>query len=360
MLTGNIGARGAGVCEVGGYFPTRYEALERADLAPAGTREFSILDIPDRILDRKLDPPVDAVFIYNHNPVAVHPRQRLMQQALAREDLFVVGCDITMTDSMAYADIILPAASHLEYADIYKSYGHQFLQRSEPVIPPLGEAQPNTEIFRRLAARFGFDDDIFQHSDADLINAAVDSSHPALAGRAAMDIATDEAVDMTGGGAPTLLRGTSAHTPSGKIELFCAALEQESGQGLPHFQPLPKQGRLVLVSPSSEQRTNSTFGGIAGQCDDLQVELCPEDAASAGLCAGDSVRLFNQQGEVILPLKISARIRRGTAYVPKGSWLRSSETGQTINALIPGHKADLAGGACYNDTQVDIESARSS
>jgi anaerobic selenocysteine-containing dehydrogenase len=356
VLTGNIGSRGAGIYNVGSYFPTRHDALERDDLAPAGSREFSILDIPERILDTALDPPIATVFIYNHNPVAVHPRQRLMQKALAREDLFVVGCDVSMTDSMAYADIILPAASHLEYADLYKSYGHQYLQRSEPVIPPLGEALPNTEIFRRLARRFGFDDECFRHTDAELINAAVDSSHPALAGRAAMDIALDEAVDMTCG-APTLLRGERAATPSGKIELFSKALEESSGQGLPQYQALPRQGRLVLVSPSSEQRTNSTFGGIAGQGDDLQIELCPRDAAEAGLTDGQAVRVFNEQGEVILPLRISPRIRSGTAYVPKGSWLRNSGNGQTINALIPGHKADLAGGACYNDTQVDIEAA---
>ena len=122
----------------------------------------------------------------------------------------------------------------------------------------------------------------------------------------------------------------------------------------PRYQAMESTRQLILVSPSSEHRTNSTFGGIDGQSDDLQVELCAEDAGRAGLVDGQSVRLFNDQGEVLLPLRISDRIRPGTAYVPKGAWLRHSANDQTINALIPGHKADLAGGACYNDTRVDV------
>jgi anaerobic selenocysteine-containing dehydrogenase len=354
VLTGNIGPRGAGICDVSGYFPLRREALEREELAVAERREFSILDLPERILDTTLSPPVQALFIYNHNPVAVHPRQSLMRQALTRDDLFVVGSDVSMTDSMALADIVLPACTHLEYADVYKAYGHHYLQRSEPVIAPVGEALPNTEIFRRLAARFGFADPAFRDDDLTLIDAAVDPAHPALKGRSASDLQPGEAVDMTAG-AVTLLRGEMPDTPSGRIELYSRALEEACGQGLPRFLPIPGEGRLVLVSPSSEHRTNSTFGGIEGQDTDLVAELNPVDAD--GLVDGQPVRLFNRQGEVVLPVKLSDRPRPGTVYVPKGAWLRGSETGQTINALIPGHKADLAGGACYNDTRVDLEPA---
>ena len=73
-----------------------------------------------------------------------------MKRALAREDVFLVGIEIAMTESMQHCDIGLPAATHFECIDLYAAYGHHLLQRAEPAIPPIGEALPNTEIFRRL------------------------------------------------------------------------------------------------------------------------------------------------------------------------------------------------------------------
>src|SRR4029453_1575634 len=103
--------------------------------------------------DPTLAPPIKALFIYNHNPLVVHPDQNRLRRGLARDDLFVVGSDVVMTDSLAYADVVLPACSHFEHPDLFAAYGTHWLQRADPVIPPQGEALPNTEIFRRLAAR---------------------------------------------------------------------------------------------------------------------------------------------------------------------------------------------------------------
>ncbi len=354
VLTGNIGPPGAGVCDVSGFFPIQHEALERSDLAPPGLRKFSVLDLPEHILDPGSATPIKSVFIFNHNPVAVHPRARRMQEALLREDLFVVGSEVSMTDSMAYADIILPASTHLEYSDIYKAYGHQYLQRTEAVIPPVGESVANTELFRRLARRFGFDEACFSDSDEQLIEQAVSSDTPALGGRSALAVKIMEAVDMTVENSESVLRGAKLDTPSGKIELYSTALHEECGEGLPRFRPLPSSHRFIVVSPASENRTNSTFGGVAGHEKDLQVEMHPQDAHSLSLSGGQNIRLYNAQGEVELPLRLSDKIRTGTLCVPKGAWLRSCPTGQSLNALVPGHVADIAGGACYNDTTVDV------
>ena len=162
-LTGNHGRLGAGVfAKPGIAFPKTTARLQRPDLVPEGTRTINIVDTAKILLDQTLETPIKAVFIYNHNPVATLPDQNRIRRALAQDDLFVVGADIAMTDSMAYCDVVLPAASHFEFADVYGSYGHHYLQRAEPVIPTVGQSLPNTEIFRRLAARFGFDDPIFQ------------------------------------------------------------------------------------------------------------------------------------------------------------------------------------------------------
>ena len=354
-LTGNFGTPGAGVCDVSGYFPINHDALERPDLAPADVRQFNVLDLPRHILDPASELPLKGVFIYNHNPVAVHPRQDDMRAALLSEDVFVVGSDVSMTDSMACADVILPAATHLEYGDLFKAYGHQYLQRSAPVLDPVGQALPNTEIFRRLAARFGFEDACFADTDEQLMDQAIDASSAGLDGRQPSTLPLDTAVDMSATRASGVLRGLAPATPSGKIELYSVALEAEAGLGLPRYRELEAARAFILVSPASERRINSTFGGLKGHKNDIVCEMHPLDAASLALSHGEEVRLFNDQGEVRMPLAISDSIRTGTVFVPKGAWLAESATGQTINALIPGHKADMAGGACYYDCTVDVK-----
>ncbi len=359
VLTGNFGGEGAGVCNVSGFFPLNSDVLSREDLRQEDSEELSILDIPDRILDSSADvgeTPIKSLFIYNHNPVAVHPMQDRMQQALSYEDLFIVGCDITMTDSMAYADILLPASSHLEYGDIYESYGHSFLQKSHPVLDSVGESLPNTEIFRQLAQRFGFDDPLFSESDESMMAQVIDLEHEAMQGRKLSELTShtpiDCSIDTKGNAKPSLLRGQLPLTPSGKIELFSYELERQNGLGLPQWHPPSKNYDFILVSPSSEKRTNSTFGNVTGHNTDVVLGMNPADAEQRKLTSGQAVRVYNAQGELVLPLELNEDIKRGTVYTPKGAWLNSAP--HTINVLVPAHKADIAGGACYNDTQVNV------
>ena len=173
-LLGKLGKGSGIVLGASNAFPKTMARLQRPDLVPAGTRTLNLIDVGRHLAEDDIDPPIRAVFIYNHNPLVVHPDQNRMRRGLAREDVFAVGIDVAMTESLAYCDIVLPAATHFEYADLYASYGHHWLQRAEPVIPPVGESLPNTEIFRRLAARFGFDEPCFKDTDAELMDAAVD------------------------------------------------------------------------------------------------------------------------------------------------------------------------------------------
>src|SRR6266481_1107638 len=197
-LLGKLG-RGSGiVLGAGNAFPKTPARLQRPDLVPAGTRTINILDVGRHLAEDDLDPPLRAVFIYNHNPIVVHPDQNRMRRGLAREDVFTIGIDVAMTESLAHCDVVLPAATHFEYPDLYSSYGHHWLQRAEPVIAPLGEALPNTEIFRRLAARFRFDEPCFRASDAELMDDAVESEDARLNGVRPSRIPVDRAVQMKG------------------------------------------------------------------------------------------------------------------------------------------------------------------
>ena len=355
-LTGKFGTRGNGlVAKAGAAFPKTTDRLQRPDLVPPGTRRVNILDIPDLILDERASPPLKALFIYNHNPVAVLPDQNRVRKALSRQDLFVVGCEVAMTDSMAYADVVLPACTHFEYDDIYPAYGQQWLQRAEAVIPPVGEALPNTEIFRRLASRFGFDEPLFRDSDAELMDAAVDGDDPRLQGLRPSRIPTDRALPMTFDGEDAMLfRNVFPATGSGKIELYSDALEKAYGQGLPGYAPPAARHPLALVTPSSDKRINATFGGLSDSDGMPELEMHADDARERGLADGAVVRVWNDLGEVHLRLRISDATRPGVVYSPKGVWLRTSDTGQTTNALVPNHKADICDGACYNDTRVEV------
>ncbi len=345
LLTGNFGPKGAGICDPSSYFNIDSSKLRCPELRSEPVRQINILDVGQHIVEDDLAVPIKSLFIFNHNPVAVHPRQKLLIEALQREDLFVVGFDVNMTDSMRYADVVLPACSSMEYGDLYKAYGHAYLQRTEPVIPPVGESRSNTRVFRELAAMLGFDEPEFKESDADILASAV----PDL-------IAVGQTLDRsTATDSASVFRDLPPDTPTGKAQLFNPQEGERSGLALPAYQALSQKREFTLVSPSSDKRTNSTFGGTAANKTPYCVEMHPQGASRKNLTDQQKVKLVNEQAEVVLELSISDTVKPGLLYVPKGAWCADSESNLSINALIPGSKADMGEGACYNDTQVDVE-----
>ncbi len=259
-LLGKLGKGSGIVLGASNAFPKTPAKLQRPDLAPAGTRTLNINDVGRHLVEDDIAPPLRALFIYNHNPIVVHPDQNRMRRGLAREDLFAVGIDLTMTESLAHCDVVLPAATHFECADLYPSYGHHWLQRAEPVIPPLGESLPNTEIFRRLAARFGFAEPCFTSTDAELMDDAVDMADPRLAGIRPSRISTKQALQMTGpDGKPLVLyENVFPATPSGKIELKSETLAGRWGAAalLPGWRPSDPRGGQGCAS------TDADFAGF--------------------------------------------------------------------------------------------------
>src|SRR5580698_857859 len=259
-LLGKLGKQSGIVLGAGSSFHKTPARLQRPDLVPAGTRTLNLIDFGRHLADDDIDPPLRAVFIYNHNPIVVHPDQNRMRRGLARDDVFSVGIEVAMTESMQHCDVLLPAATHFEYDDLYGSYGHQWLQRAEPVIPPLGESLPNTEIFRRLAARFGFDDLCFKASDAELMDEAIDTADPRLEGVRPSQISTDAAVAMTApdGKPPVLFENIFPATPSGKVELKSEALATRWGAPalFPEWRERAPETAypLMLISPASDKR----------------------------------------------------------------------------------------------------------
>lgn len=355
-LAGKWGVPGGGCINGAAFaFPKTPARLQRPDLVPPGTRTVNIIDVGRHLTNPDLRPPIKVVFIYNHNPLVVHPDQNRLRRGLAREDLFVVGADVVMTDTLAWADVVLPAASHFEHDDLYPAYGQHWLQRAEPVIPRQGEALPNTEIFRRLAARFGFTEPAFSASDLDLIDEAVDAADPRLGGLQPSKLPTDRALKMLWEGEEAMLfRTVFPATPSGKVELASSYLEKRYGARLPSYRPLASAHPLALISPASDRRITSTFGGGSEHDQPPPLEMHPDDARARGLRDRQRVRVFNDLGEVRLPLRVTDRVPPGVVCTVKGAWLRTSDNGQTVSALCPAHHADLAEGACFNDARVEV------
>ena len=362
-LLGKLDARNGLVLGAGNAFPRTPARLVRPDLLPGPTRTLDIMDVGRHLTEDDVDPPLRALFIYNHNPVVVHADQNRMRRGLMRDDVFLVGIDVVNTESMGLCDVVLPAATHFEQDDIYGAYGHHWLQRAEAVIPPVGEALPNTEIFRRLAARFGFDDDCFKTTDKALMDEAVDASHPALKGRRPSQLSTREALRMTApDGRPLALYDThKPATPSGKVELVSDVLAQRWGADarVPRFRERDERYPLMLISPASDARVSSTLlgsGGAAAETPPLLMN--PADAAARKLEGAAKVRVWNDLGEVLLPLVVTDAVPPGVVSSEKGAWIATSPNGQTISALVSTQlRADLAKGACYNDVGVEVAAA---
>lgn len=351
-LTGHHGRLGAGIISKSGGFVSKTTDILQGEHMKPDARIVNILDAAKVILDREAETPIGAVMVYNHNPVAVHPDQTNIIKALSHPDVFTVGCDVAMTDSMKLCDVILPACTHFEHDDIYGSYGHNHVQRAAPVIPKVGESLPNTEIFRRLAALFGFDDPAFKATDQELMDQAMTDL-----GVAPKDFPLDHSKAIGGemGEEGIMCLNIAPDTLSGKIELYSEDLEARFGAGLPRFNPVEKSMPLTLVTPASDKRINATFGGCSLSGGHEQLEMHPSDAISRGLVDGQDVLLWNARGEVSLTLQMSEAMQPGVVYVPKGAWLASSDTGVTVNALIAADsRCDLIDGAAYNDTFVDV------
>src|SRR5919109_628 len=173
-------AGGGALLSTSKLYPFDTDALQRPDLTPPGTRTINMVQLAEALLGELPGPPVRALYVYNSNPAAVCPDQARVLQGLRRDDLFTVVHEQFPTDTVDYADIVLPATTQLEHFDIHGSYGHLYVQTNEPAIAPLGEAKSNNDVFRLLARRLGFEPELFDVTDEEL---AAQALVPSPAGR---------------------------------------------------------------------------------------------------------------------------------------------------------------------------------
>jgi anaerobic selenocysteine-containing dehydrogenase len=304
-----------------------------------------------RALTEYSDPPVNVLFVYNSNAAATSPDQRRILRGLEREDLFTVVFDQVLTDTARYADVLLPAVTFLEGYDLARAYGPMSLRLAKPVIEAVGEARSNADVFAELLRRLDLDQPGEPSGELEEMLDVLARIPSEVAG----DLRDHGAATPPFGGRPVQFEDVFPLTPDRKVDLFPEHLDAEAPAGLYAYQQDPATARypLALISPASERTISSTLAELPRP--EVRLLMHPDDAAARGLTDGDPVRLFNELGEVRCKLQIGAWICPGTVSLPKGLWRKHTSNGYTANALAPDTLTDLGGGACFNDSRVQVE-----
>ncbi|MGF6547667.1 molybdopterin-containing oxidoreductase family protein [Paraburkholderia youngii] len=375
-LTGAWRERAGGaLLSSSGWAPVDSHALQRPDLMPGWpskpSRVINMNAIGDALLhpgDATFGPKVEAIVVYNSNPVAVAPDSERVAAGFAREDLFTIVLEHFQTDTADYADLLLPATTQLEHLDVHKSYGHTHVMVNLPAIAPFADARPNTEIFRGLARHMGLTEPSLFDSDEAVAQAAfrwedktldgVDWPMLKQAGWARLDL--PDAPFADGG----------FRTPSGKCEFYSERLAQQGLDPLPDYLPpyesadgspeLAARYPLAMISPPARNFLNSTFVNIESLRateGEPHLDIHPADARARGIGDGDQVRIFNDRGSMQARARVTDRAREGLVVGLSIWWKKLAPDGRNANQLTSQALTDLGGSATFYDCLVEVERA---
>jgi anaerobic selenocysteine-containing dehydrogenase len=304
-------------------------------------------------------PQIEALVVYNSNPVAVAPDSGRVVQGFAREDLFTVVLEHFQTDTADYADYILPATTQLEHWDIHTTYGHTDVLLNRPAIAPVGQARTNTDVFRALAKRMDFKDPCFLDDDLTMARQAFGET-----------ISFDELLDKGFATAPlpdAPFALGKFPTPSGKCEFFSQRLADAGQDGLPNHVPnyeTPQPGDaypLAMISPPARNFLNSSFVNVKSLRDiegEPLLEMHADDAATRGIASGDTVRIFNDRGAYRCTVRINQRARPGVVNGLGVWWRKLGLDGSNVNELTNQRLTDMGRAPTFYDCAVQVEGCR--
>lgn len=352
-----------------GTFGLNWSGLERRDIAYS-SRTINMVRLGEALTETN-DPPVRALVVYNSNPASVAPDRERVLQGLKREDLFTVVLEQFQTDTADYADVLLPATTQLEHEDLHRAYGHLYLMHNRRAIAPLGEALPNSEIFRRIAAAMNLDYPELKASDEELMRDALNG------GTTTIDGITLEALREKGSirlavPSPHLpfARGTTVPTPSGRIEIRSAAAVAQGVEELPSYvAPHESEERdpalvarypLALISPPAHSFLNSTFVNVASlrrAAGKPTIEIHAADAEQRGIAHGQQVSIFNDRGAFSAEAIVTDRVRPGVVSAPSVWWGKLTGDNTNANHTTSQAVTDLGAGATFYDNMVDVRPA---
>jgi anaerobic selenocysteine-containing dehydrogenase len=324
-------------------FPDADDVMERPDLRPPGQRR-SVNMVQ---LGRALEPDggIGALVVYNSNPAVICPDSERVLAGLARPDLFTVAVDTTLTETVAYADVVLPATTQLEHLDVLWSWGHRYLSLNRPAIAPQGQSAPNTEIFRRLADAMGLGEPALFTTDDGLL-AEYLASYP-----------DDVQAEVLRNG---YAKVTPRTDPGAKVRLRNDAAAKYGVDPLPDAAELPIPGEgMIVLTPKSHHFLNSTYldhHRLRRAAGDPTILVAAEDAAEIGITTGTLVRLRNASGTVTCRATVDPSTLPGTVVLLGNWWHRDLPGGRGAKALTDGTLTDL-GRAGVLTTRAHLEPA---
>ena len=338
-------ARSVGVWSSEGVDPDVFAPVR--DAAAPQPRALSAVHMGRWLTDP--DAHVHALFVWNGNPVVSAPNAGAIRTGLARDDLFCVVSEQFLTDTARFADVVFPAATQLEQLDVVPAWGHLWLGWNEPAIAPPGEAVPNTELWRRLAAVFGLDDPMFALDDLALIRLAlrdgIDLDRLRADGFQRLPL-PDPLLPYAAGGFATA---------DGRVRFRNDGLVAMGEPALPTYAPAQGDATLpfALLSPKTAPRfLNSTYSHHhAAREPEPCVEIDAADVAALGIEEGALVRVHNARGELVLPVRCTGRVRPGVVAIPWGWWGDAA----AVNVLTSDEAADWGGGVAYYSARVAID-----
>ena len=368
-VTGHWRRAGGGVqLSTSGTFQYNNAALQRLDLSPP-VRTINMIRLGDALGNPDAGvggPPVRALVVYNSNPATVAPDRNAVIRGLMREDLFTVVLEHFQTDTADYADIVLPATTQLEHWDLHYSYGHLYATLNQPAIEPLGEAKPNSEIFRLIARRMGMTHPALADDDVTIIKQALDSPHERMRGLTFDQLRERGWMRLNVPRPFVPYAKGSFPTPSGKCEFFSARLAEMGIDPLPTYTPpleLPETAPelaarfpLVLISSPRHYFLNSTFVNIESLRKNAEPEcvLHAADAERRGISDGARVVVFNARGEFTAVARVGEQVREGVAWAPSIWWAKLAPDGTNANATTSQRETDMGGGPVLYDNLVEV------
>jgi anaerobic selenocysteine-containing dehydrogenase len=367
-------------------FPVRFDAICRPDWIKPGTRVVNLLKLGRALLgEMNLDPPIKSLMVYNTNPMTQAMESDKVLKGLQRADLFTVVADHFISDTAAYADIILPATMAGEHDDLMFSWGHFYLTLNQKAIEPPGEACSNAEIFRRLAKTMGFDDPEFTRSDKDLAENAIDWSAPQVQGIDMNVLRKQGYAKLNLGQAGTRAPHAEGKfpTPSGKVEILLKDArnfvappfrqmynDMQSGEPI---EPLPGYTKpyesaadrpdlarlypLSIVAVKSHAFLNSNYANEPNKRrlqGDQFVLINPRDAADRMIQPHDKIKVYNKSGGFLGVARVTDDVPQGIVVATVGYWRTYNQEG-TVNSVSAARFGGMGNCPTFSDNLVQVE-----
>ncbi len=328
-LTGNVGK--SGTIQQGYSCAVPMNTVWRY---PTGNRptQTSIARLYDT--DSKEPYHLKALYVTCSNMLNQLPnRRKWIEQMLPEIELFVVA-DLMQTNTVEYADIVLPAAHWFEEEDVVMSASMPYLLYRGKVIEPMGESKPDFEIWQELAQRLGFGQ-YFAGTAADQIQQFLDAPRYRERG------VTFEGLKEVGGARlfpKPYIAYQKFPTSSGRAEFYVEKWAQ-FGRELPRHRwpleagpdnPLAATYPLILNSQHGRWRIHSQFANmpwIQELNPEPTCEINPVDAQARDIKEGDVVEVFNDRGRLVLQAKLTEALRPGVVNIQQGWWPRHYKNG---------------------------------